>query len=402
MKILFLHALAEPELGGGAEVTLWTLMRGLRDAGHQCVLLATSEQRGLTRSERDGIAVWQAGIRNLHWPYGAERRSGSRRALWHLLDIYNPLMQGYLREVVGREAPDVVSAHNLPGWSVASWRTLAGLGVPSVQVLHDFYAVCARSSLFRAGRNCQSQCMRCRMLRLPHRALSRRLHGVVGVSQYVLDAHRALGYFNGVRIQRVIHNARDAGALGIPAGRGPGRSRLRFGYIGRLDPAKGVDRLIDAFKSIGAEEAELWIAGTGDARYRDQLAGRVGNSPIRLIGRAAPADLYSQVDIVVVPSVWNEPLGMVVAEAFAFGKPVIGSRRGGIPEMIRDGENGLLFEPDAPGELAARLAQVARDASLREHLSANAQLSGRRFVDTAAWARAYEEVYAGAQGLSGR
>jgi glycosyltransferase involved in cell wall biosynthesis len=104
---------------------------------------------------------------------------------------------------------------------------------------------------------------------------------------------------------------------------------------------------------------------------------------VRFVGRVEPRDFYPQVDTVVVPSLWNEPLGMVVAEAFAFGKPVIGSRRGGIPEMIRDGENGLLFEPDEPGELIRCLRRIHNDAALRANLTANTWPSSRYFMDLA-------------------
>jgi glycosyltransferase involved in cell wall biosynthesis len=368
MKILFLHSLAEPELGGGAEQIVWEQMRGLRDAGHECVLLATSDTAGLSRTEQEGITIWKAGIRNVYWPFHKKRPAAPWRLLWHALDSYNPWMQGYLREVVAREQPDVASVHNLPGWSAASWKTLAQLGVPTVQVLHDYYPICIKTSMYKKGRNCAGQCVGCWVFRLPHRALSRHVKAVVGVSRFMLDRHRALGYFEGVPIQRVIHNARDANELGsggasviVP------HEGLRFGFIGRLDPAKGIEPLIDAFLAAGLPR-------------------------VRFLGRVAPRDFYPQVDAVVVPSLWNDNLPGVVFEAFAFGKPVIGSRRGGIPEMIRHRENGLLFEPDAPGELQAVLEGMADDA-LRAQLTAQAKPSSGPFVDMAGWVAQYEALY---------
>jgi glycosyltransferase involved in cell wall biosynthesis len=95
----------------------------------------------------------------------------------------------------------------------------------------------------------------------------------------------------------------------------------------------------------------------------------------------------------VVPSMVHESLGMVVAEALAFGKPVIGSRRGGIPEMIREGENGLLFEPDTPGDLIAALRQLAADADVRHRMGEAAKRSARPFLDRDGWLEAYLGVY---------
>lgn len=394
MKILFLHALADPKLGGGAEVIVWEQMRGLRDAGHDCVLLTTSDKIGLECTEQEGFTVWKAGIRNVYWPFHKERPSAPLRMLWHALDSYNPWMQRYLREVVKREKPDVASLHNLPGWSAASWQTFARLSVPTVQVLHDYYSICVKATMYKKGKNCTTQCSSCHMFRLPHRKLSRNVSAVVGVSRFMLDRHRSSGYFDGVPIQSIIHNARSPEALGFNQAEAliP-HDGLRFGYIGRLDLAKGIEPLIDAFLAADLPpEAELWIAGSGRQHEENRLRNKKKDSRVRFLGRVVPREFYPQVDVVVVPSLWNDNLPSVVFEALAFGRPVIGSRRGGIPEMIRDGENGLLFEPDTPGELKTALESMGA-GDLRARLTAKARLTAEPFIDVGRWIVAYEALY---------
>lgn len=392
MRILFLHSLADPELGGGAEVVVWEQILGMRNAGHQCVLVATSDKPGLERTDRDGITVWKVGIRNVYWPYHKKRPPAPWRLIWHALDSYNPWMQRYLREIVTREKPDVASLHNLTGWSAASWRTLAQLGVPVVQVLHDHYSICAKAAMYKNDRNCSVQCAGCRLFRLPHRRLSRCVQAVVGVSRYILNRHRSLGYFDGVSMQRVVHNARSPEELGIGKVLSPPHEGLRFGYIGRLDPAKGIELLIDAFLSADLPDAELWIAGSGRQHDEERLYRKTVDTRVRFIGRLEPRNFYPQVDVVIVPSLLNESLGMVVAEALAFGKPVIGSRRGGILEMIREEVNGLLFDPDMPDSLKSALQAMADDG-LRMKLAAQTRLSARPFIDVSGWVSTYELVY---------
>lgn len=394
MKILFLHCLADPEKGGGAEQTLWTLMRGLKEAGHECVLLATSDSKGLRNFERDQIKVWEAGIRNVYWPYHRERPPASKRLLWHALDSYNPWMQEFLKRVVEEEKPDVASLHNLPGWSAASWTTLSELNVPVVQVLHDYYSACVKATMYGSGGNCASQCVGCKIFRLPHKAKSQNVQAVVGVSHFVLEAHRSLGFFSDVPIQEVIHNARDPDVLGVNSSEPENfRTRLRFGFIGSLLPSKGIELLLRAFKSSNLSNSELWIAGSGKSDYESYLRNLVPDDNVIFMGRVSQKEFYSHVDVVVAPSIWNEPLGMVVAEALAFGKPVIGAQRGGIPEMIKDGENGLLFDPDEKEDLVTCLEGIHDNPDFRNYLADNSKKSIESFVDILSWVVKYIDLY---------
>jgi glycosyltransferase involved in cell wall biosynthesis len=394
LKILFLNTFDAPADGGGTEVTIWTLMRSLTAAGHQCVVLSTSGERGLHCHEREGIRVWRAGIRNIYWPSvkGSKPPAWSR-LLWHMIDSYNPFMQRHLKAVVRNECPDIVSVHNLPGWSSATWQTLRGLGLPTVQVLHDQYALCAKSSMYNRDENCPSPCASCRALRLPHRALSQNVTAVVGVSRFILDRHLRFGRFSDVKCQQVIHNVRKAASLGLekPAHAHAG---VRIGFIGRLDPSKGVIRLIDAFSQYDRADAELWIAGTGDREHEEHLKRAAQGDPrVRFLGRTSPEDFYPNVDVVVVPSLWNDTFPGVVFESLAFGKPVIGSRRGGIAEMIQQGRNGLLFEPDAPGELLSAIRLLSEDVEGRKAMAVRCRESSEPFLDTTGWVASYIALY---------
>lgn len=396
MKVLFISTYYAPHLAGGVEVTLQALVEAIRSYGADVTVLTTSGKPGLQRERVNGVTVWRAGLRNVYWPKHNVRRALAARRVWHAVDAFNPLMSRYIRHVVRTEKPDVASVHKLAGWSVCTWVALRQEGVPSVQVLHDQYLICAATTMFKGGRNCHGQCTRCRLLRLPHRSLSGGLRGVVGVSQFVLDLHINNGYFATVRHKAVIHNARDPRALGvrersrIPAS---GRKTLRFGFIGRLDPPKGIEWLLDAFVHLYQFDTELWVAGSGKKDYEEFLRKRFSDNRVQFLGRVAPSAFFPEVDVVVVPSLVEDNFPGAVFEAFAFGRPVIGSRRGGIPEMIRDRENGVLVDPDARDELHAAMYQLAVDRSLRQRMGVAARLSARRFTNVDQWVRDYVSVY---------
>jgi glycosyltransferase involved in cell wall biosynthesis len=395
MKILFIHCMPGYKGQGGAEITLWCLMRALAASGHHCRLAAVRPGLGTNTTFRDGIEVVEVGLKNLYWPYDEATRPPYQRIAWHALDSFNVLMKGALRRICTDFKPDVASVHNLPGWSIAAWDALAESSVPSVQVLHDYYPICAKRTMYRGdGGNCARQCASCRLFRLPHRRKSQRLAAVVGVSRFILERHISLGFFKHVPVCRVIHDARHAEELGLNQRiERDADGRFRFGFIGSVTPVKGIEVLLNEFLDAGIDGAELWIAGSGNPRYIDQLCQKTAGRPVTFCGRVAPSDFYSKVDVVVLPSLWNDTFPGVAFEALAFGKPVIGAKRGGIPEMIADGENGLLFDPKEQGALRRCLERVKKDKALLRRLTSRARPSAKKFLDTGAWIDAYLAVY---------
>lgn len=395
MKILFINSLADASRGSGAERVLTEQMHALRALGHECLLLATNPRTGLHRNATPDGTSWLAGPGNLYWPHDGQQHSAAARMVWHAVDSYNPMMGHAVRKVALRERPAIACIHNLSGWSVAAWAALDKLGIPVVQVLHDYYLLCPRTTMFREGRNCTSPCGSCRLLRLPHRALSRRVSAVVGVSHHVLQTHVSMGYFEGVARRMVLHNARRAPEARAMHGDSPRSGQaLRFGYIGRLDPAKGVDALLEEFAAAALPGAQLWLAGRGREGYEATLRQRAENiEGVRFLGYVEADAFYQQVDVVIVPSLWNEPLGGVVFEAMSHGLPVIAARRGGIPEMIRHEHNGLLIEPTMRGDLAQAMRRVADDQQLRLRLRRHAMECAEPYADVARWGAQYAALF---------
>ena len=391
MKILFLNALYAPHIGGGAEITLQTLVHGLRDRGHEVVVLATGPKAGLIEEEAEGVRVIRAGIKNVYWPFLQTQPPAWKRLAWHLRDSYNPAMARVVEEVIGRERPDVVSCHNLAGFSAATWGAIRCRKVPVVQVLHDQYNICPNRTMFRQGYACSSPCLRCRVFRCLHPRLSNSVDAVVGVSRFILDFHLARGFFSEVKISRAIHNVRRMELAPSPAARPD--DKVRFGFIGTLSPAKGAELLLETFLSLNLPNAELYVAGTGEQEYEAVLRRRYGNIHIHFLGYARSLDFFRSTDLLVVPSICHDTLPGVIFEAFSCGVPVLASLRGGIPEMIQDGVNGFLFEPTRPEELSALMLRLANEPEVIEAMRPAALAAAEPFLDVNRWLDSYEHLY---------
>jgi len=129
-------------------------------------------------------------------------------------------------------------------------------------------------------------------------------------------------------------------------------SKLVFAFIGNIIPAKGIHILIKAFNRVKDNNVELKIYGKISS-YKGSLAGYLHNmrrlaknKNIRFMGgfeNKDAAKIFSGIDVLIVPSIWQENSPLVIQEAFLAKVLVIASNIGGIPELIKDGSNGLLF-----------------------------------------------------------
>jgi colanic acid/amylovoran biosynthesis glycosyltransferase len=153
---------------------------------------------------------------------------------------------------------------------------------------------------------------------------------------------------------------------------GPAKSLIA---VGRLSPEKGQAGLLEAFAAVSGDRDDLTLVLVGDGPEADRLralAAQLGISGrVRFAGRLSEADTLGEIakaDILVLPS-FMEGLPVVLMEAMALGTSVIASRVAGIPELVDDGESGLLFTPSNWDELASCIRRLVDDDALRARLA---------------------------------
>lgn len=245
----------------------------------------------------------------------------------------------------------------------------------------------------RNGRMCTRQCVDCHAATSGQRDFAEQVAAVVGISRFMLDLHQRCGLFRSTPLQQVIHDAYQPPFIDTAVPRKG--SALRLGYLGRLVPQKGAELLLKKLTTqLADRDWSLVVAGKGDASYETMLKRSYADPRIRFVGFVEPSEVLSQIDVLLVPSLLEEPLGRVWLEAYAHSIPVIASRRGGMPEGIEEGKTGFLFEPDRPGELADAIATVLDNPDSVEAMKAHAVEKWRREFTPGAILGQYREVYA--------
>lgn len=365
MRVLIVHDYGT--LTGGAEHMSHTLREGLRQRGHRAEWFSSSARPLPVPIVSDHTCFGDTGI------------------LGRAAQALNPHAALRLRQVLQGFRPDVVHVRMF-------LTQLSPLILPLLRrlpaVLHcvNYDTICPlNTKALPDGTPCSYApgwaCHRCggpltaARAQLQH-PLWRRWMGVfdsiVANSEWTARRLRE----HGVPVAEVIHN-------GVPErpARPPLAEPPTAAFAGRLAAKKGVDALLRAWALVqrAAPAARLLIVGDGPERAAmEELAARLGlSTDVSFLGHLARADMEAALApawVQVAPSLWEEPFGLVGAEASMRGTAAVVSSRGGLAEVIEEGVSGFVVDPTDTAALADRLLRVLRDRELAERLGA----AGRR------------------------
>ena len=279
-----------------------------------------------------------------------------------------------VRSLLRSLRPDVVHVHNtFLMVSPSVYQACQDEDVPVVQTLHNYRLLCPASTFYRDGavcEDCVTHGLRCSvqhgcyrgsrtmsaaiaLVLQTHRSRQTWSHGIdayIAISNCVKDKFVESGFLaNNIHVKPNFVDP-DPGERSQP-----GDYAL---FVGRLSPEKGLSILLEAWQRL---PSAIPLVIAGDGPMRKDLEAEVAKkklSGVRFVGRLGREEVYDAMKkaaFVVVPSVWQEPFGLIVAEAFARGTPVLGARVGAITEMLDDQVTGLHFAAGDADDLAKKV-----------------------------------------------
>jgi glycosyltransferase involved in cell wall biosynthesis len=375
MRVLVINSIYPtpnaPKTVGGAEVFARMLAERLVSTGAEVEVIRAASSDNQPVESQNGVVVHSAKVRNVYYPF-SQRRGALKRLMWHAIDDWRR-PSSFVSDRIRTFHPDVLHTNNLAGLTTGVWDAAQIHRIPIVHTLHDYYLTCPRSTRFAKGCACRTTCFDCKTLTVRRRQMAKAPLAVVGVSQRTLDIHANEGLFRETPIKTVIRNA--APSLDVAPPRDQIRGPVVLGFIGRMAPEKGLERLVRALGLLPAGTVRLKIAGRADEAEQKRLRDLAPRADINFLGFVNAADFYSQVDVVAAPSIWEEPGALVLAEARAAGRPILTTRFGGNPEAVKDGATGWLTNGE-PEDIARRVLQLVADPTQITIASRNARQSG--------------------------
>jgi glycosyltransferase involved in cell wall biosynthesis len=418
MRILLITHFFPPRHNAGTENYTLGLAKSLQSRGNDVQVLCAEDWgfgkaywNGITEEKYQGIPVKRI---RLNWTMAED----PNRVLY-----YSEKAKRWIRQLLKRESFDIVHITSAYSLGVGIMESIKTAQIPLVLTLMDFWFLCPSVQLLRSdgelcdGLTTASQCQSCLMV---DSGISRRFAGL-GVSPEVqarlwgpwshlpvlakqrgfrgrllnMDERKRLlkdaielpdlvlahsrivrnifARHTGRNIE-ILRNGHELSWLKYYKGKTPD-DRLRVGYVGQIIPIKGVHVLVEAFKkaNLGIRaKLDIWGGLEKDPEYAVKLQELIaGEQSIYLHGRFEHDDLagvFSNMDVLVVPSIWYENAPLVIQESFAAGTPVFATNLGGMAEMVSHEVNGLLFERGNADDLARQLRRMIDEPGLLERL----------------------------------
>ncbi len=321
-----------------------------------------------------------------------------RRANAFWSGIYNFSAYREMRRMIEKDRPDVVHVHSVyPMFSPSVLVACRRMNVPVVMTVHSHNLTCPTWYHLYKGRVCEDcvggheyRCVtkNCRSNLLESAAYALRsgvarrfrlFHDNVSVLIVLTPFAKAKLLQAGFREDQIAVVPNPASVREIATDPSTGEY---VAFAGRISPEKGLDTLLAAAAQM--PDVSFKVAGDGPAFL--EMKSKASRN-VEFVGRLGPEELnefYNRSRMLVVPSLWFEQFPMVVLEAMGRGLPVIGSRIGGLPEIIEEGLTGSTFEPGNSGDLMRQVRRLWEDPGLCRRMGiAGRQKALREYTEDA-------------------
>ena len=341
MKILLINISYYPNVEGGAEISTQKLAEELARTNEVYVLCHGNTE---THEKINSVNVCRVPI----------RKKLATRIGTSLMWTVNITAYPKIKKVIGKIKPDVIHTNNIHEFSPIVWYIAKQMKIPVVHTLRDY-------SLLGG------------ITHKVNRLWSRSVDAVTAPSEFTLKEHIDKAFFTKASQKRCVPNAIDYSKEElrklIDLKMKKEDKIVRFAYLGRFQTIKGFDWLIHVF--VMAENTiELHLFGKGEIQLKSQQIINT-HSNIFNHGFLQEEQLYNELkemDVVVAPSLWDEPFGRIIIDAYKAACPVIITNRGGMPEIVDNRKTGIVLQTTKDEEFLEALSYFSNRNNIRDML----------------------------------
>jgi len=346
-KIIIACRAYYPDVAGGGEISTKTLSETLVALGFDVTVIAISNSN--KKEVVDNVAVHRVAYKNVYWSYENKNIGPIKKIAWHVIDSNNLLMEGELKRLIKEIKPSILITSTIEDVSSVIWKVAKAQNIRTVHILRSYSLLCPNANMFKDD-NCNTRCGLCKVITLPKRINSKYVDDVVGISHFVADKHIENGYFPNAK-KHVIYNICLDYVANERVYNGFATKKIKIGYLGRVHKTKGIDLIFDAVSKLDSQQKamiEIEVAGTGSEDYINELKSLAEKHAVtcHFHGNRKANEFLDSLDLLIVPSKWNEPFGRVLIESMGRNVPVAAKTVGGIPEILSENTEFLFDDVD--------------------------------------------------------
>ena len=359
MKILMISRRYPPHPARGSAFTLQRLAEGLSRRGIEVVVINTPDIPEATTRWHNGVRVYDIPLPNSAIIDAMrEKPDETAQALADRIVARREEIIGKIGKIIRQEAPTLVHTMTTTFSPGPLWQAVKEMGLPIVHTLQLHSLLCKKEQMFIDGQPCRAPCCdECRQEEEASKAATQWVDAVVGCSQFMTDLHLGRGLFETATIKTAIFNCALPNSL--PKRIRSAKEPLQIGFLGQISANKGVGWLIRQLRSVPKNKWQLWMAGRGPRKNELSLKRRLQGLPAQFIGYQNAPKFLTHIDLLIIPSLWEEPFGLIAAESLAAGTPILAARRGGLTEIVREAGNVAQgYDPENPRTFHEKLRRM--------------------------------------------
>lgn len=380
MKFLVISSVFPPDMIGGAEVSASNLARWLASQGHEVHVLTTAKIKEEACEDKieGSLHMWRVWMPRPYPMFYFARAKGWQKPIWHLQDHFDPRNRAIMAKALDAIKPDFINIHVMQGLGFNALKEIGRRNIPVLHFLPDVALSCIRMSMFKNGKDCVGLCPECKCSRNVKVRYMKSLPRLGFCSPSRFNLGKVTRYFP---VEDWLHTSiLNANKYPAPTVKPKPFKGTRVLYVGQLNPAKGIDVLLDAVSRLNDEGLPVHLTIAGKGPMEAELKQRYGhNKWASFLGFVNHEDISNHMvssSVLAIPSVWDENSPGVVIHALGLGLPVLGSNKAGIPELVLHGQNGLLVPPGDVDAWAAAIRTAASSSTdmqkWKKHALANA------------------------------
>lgn len=388
MKILIVNTYYYPNMIGGTEQSIKLLAEGLASKGHEIYVL-TGDKQESEHEIINGVNIIRLDLMN-------KNKSKVQKVVRKVCELNNLVIKRKVNKIIEKIRPEVIHTNNLFYISPIIWKIANERKIKVVHTLRDYWGLCPKTSLLdKNAIICKKRNVICDLHTNNYKRFSKNVNIVTAPSNFTLDIYNKEGIFTNIpniMIPNAIDIDIDKQLKIIKKKKEINDIKIQFLYIGSLHQHKGIEYLIKTFKTISNDSIELKICGDGPLKEFVQRSCKE-DSRISYLGTVFSTEkdrILTESDVMIIPSIWYEPFGRVVIEAYKYSLPVIACEIGGIKELLNE-EYSIAIKPNSEDELRFAIERLSNRETVKKYIKDSSMLLNRYNINSQI--DKFEEVY---------